>query len=90
MSGPGFTVYIEARANGESALGMAVSRKVGGAVARNRVKRLIREYFRTRRAGFQQPVALVVVARPEASAMNFTGCARALDQVLRRGGVLDG
>jgi ribonuclease P protein component len=31
---------------GHSRLGVTVTRKVGGAVERNRIKRLVREYFR--------------------------------------------
>jgi ribonuclease P protein component len=45
-------------------LGLSVSRKVGGAVARNRVKRLVREAFRTSAAALPPGLDLVVVARP--------------------------
>lgn len=44
-------------------LGLAVSKKVGGAVVRNRVKRLIREVFRTNRTS--EPPWLDLVVRPQ-------------------------
>lgn len=45
-------------------LGLSVSRKVGGAVVRNRWKRLIREAFRLSRTQLPQGVDLVVIPRP--------------------------
>lgn len=45
-------------------LGLSVSRKVGGATQRNRVKRMLREAFRAERHGMPQGLDLVVVARP--------------------------
>ena len=47
-------------------LGLSVSRKVGGAVERNLVKRLLREAFVTLAPGLPLDVDVVVVARPEA------------------------
>jgi len=51
-------------ANGESRLGITVSRRVGTAVVRNRVKRRVRECYRlTLRPTLPQRTALVVIAR---------------------------
>ncbi len=43
-------------------LGMTVSRKVGNAIVRNRLKRQIREWFRTTRNEIAEPMDLVVIA----------------------------
>jgi ribonuclease P protein component len=50
----------------EPRLGLSVSRKVGGAVERNRVKRLIREAFQAELPRLRAGHDVVVVARPDA------------------------
>jgi ribonuclease P protein component len=52
---------------GGGRLGVTVSKKVGGAVLRNRVKRWIRDCYRRRRSQFPAGLDLVVVARPPAA-----------------------
>lgn len=49
-----------------SRLGLTVSRKVGNAVERNRIKRLIREYFRLNRHLLGRPLDVNVIARQAA------------------------
>ena len=50
-------------------LGLSVSRKVGGAVDRNLVKRLVREAFPSLAQSFPPAVDFVVVARPDARSL---------------------
>ncbi len=49
------------RTNGESRIGLAVSRRVGPAVVRNRVKRVIREAFRLDHGFYPPGLDLVVI-----------------------------
>jgi ribonuclease P protein component len=51
-------------------IGITASRKVGGAVVRNRVKRGVREWFRRNRAALPEDADVVVIARPPAAALS--------------------
>jgi ribonuclease P protein component len=65
-------------------LGVTVSRRVGGAVVRNRVKRLVREVFRTTKHALPHDLLLVVVAKPEAATASFAQIATELADFARR------
>ncbi len=61
-------MVIYGHANGlpHPRLGLSVSRRMGGAVVRNRWKRLLREAFRLSRERLPAGVDLIVIPRPEA------------------------
>jgi ribonuclease P protein component len=66
-------------------LGVSVSRRVGSAVTRNRVRRRLREIFRRSRALFGARAARVVVnARPTAAAAPFSELAEDYRSALTR------
>lgn len=72
-------------------LGMTVSRKVGGAVTRNRVRRRIREIYRRWKGRPDLPsLDLVVHAKPPAGDADFAGMAKELEAHLRRASRLGG
>ncbi len=69
---------------GSGRIGVTVSRKVGVAVVRNRVKRWIRECFRRQRGDFPSQLDLVVVARPAAAGAGHAVVCRELSALARR------
>lgn len=65
-------------------LGVSTSKRVGKAVARNKVRRRIRELVRARLRGLQTGWDVVIVARPPAASAAFGQLGEALDQLLTR------
>ena len=68
-------------------LGIAASRKVGNAVARNRIKRGVREWFRAHRDALPRAADVVVIARPSAAALRGAAIVESLIDLERRAGV---
>ena len=64
-------------------LGLTVSRRVGNAVARNRVKRSVREWFRVYRDAIRGDVDVVVIARRGAAGRTTSQVAHELCVLLK-------
>ena len=83
---------------GEAAVGIVVSRKVGKAVTRNRVRRRLKEALRELLNDAQLPEEahhrgkpsfdLVVITRPEAAGASYSQLREALKKALQRGKLL--
>lgn len=79
-----FVILLMPNNEGTTRLGITVSKKVGNAVRRNRIKRLVREYFRLNRDLFQDSADVVVIARKGMSLLNYRDLSRELDAVLEK------
>src|SRR3954469_6425325 len=79
-----FIVLSKGNDVGQSRLGITVTTRVGNAVVRNRIKRLVREFFR-RRKEMMQANDVVVIAKQGADRLSLEEVAGELDGVLTRG-----
>ncbi len=80
-----FVVLRSPSAGPLSRLGVTVSSRVGNAVVRNRVKRLVREVFRIRRAELVDPTDVIVIAKPGADRLTYGAVALQLESALGLG-----
>lgn len=72
-----FTVVALHQGLTEARLGCAISKRVGNAVTRNRIRRLLREIFRRLRSTLP-PVDFVIIANPAAAELAISGLASVL------------
>lgn len=79
---PHFTVITIRCTSDTSRLGLTVSRKVGNAVRRNRIKRLLREFFRLNRSRFPVPLDMVIIPKRNLPPLTLADVARELEDLL--------
>ncbi len=86
-----FVVYWRKRApNGAFRLGVSASSKLGGAVVRNRLRRMIKEIVRLNAAKLQEDIDLVLIVRKPALSMAYKEMEGSILHVLRKAGLLKG
>jgi ribonuclease P protein component len=65
-------------------LGIIVSKKVGPAVTRNRIKRAVREIFRLNQNVITADLNLVVIAKPDCVTLKYQDIERSLIKLIDR------
>jgi ribonuclease P protein component len=83
-SHPLIVLYVAPNALGLPRIGVSVSRRIGKAVVRNRVRRRVREAVRLRLPELQSGHDLLFVARGPAGAADWPALRAAVDELLRR------
>jgi ribonuclease P protein component len=85
-----FIVFVSPRTPNPSGgvvptrLGITVTRKIGNAVVRNRIKRLVREVFRLNRTRLPEGLDLVWVAKQQAAQVCFADVLDDFEALARR------
>jgi len=64
-------------------LGLTVGKRTGNAVARNRIKRLLREFFRRNKALFPDSTDIVICAKTGTARIDYAALDRELGAILR-------
>lgn len=83
-------IYATANERPYSRIGISISKKVGGTIRRNRLKRLIREVYRMNRERIKQGVDIVFVVKPGCDKDDFRSMEACVLELFKRGGLLEG
>ncbi len=82
-----FVLYISPNNTQETRIGLTVTKKVGTSVQRNRIKRVIREVFRSLK-GIAPGNDLVIIARKAAIDLKYSQAQDSLTRLLYRARIL--
>ena len=80
-----FTILCRGNAGMGPRIGIVASRKVGNAVTRNRIKRLIREFFRIYRGVVSRCEDIVVIVRPRTRIRGYAEAEEELRVLVQNG-----
>jgi len=84
-----FTLHVSREDGSLSRLGLIVPRRIGNAVTRNRVKRVLREVFRRSRRHICPGTALVIRVAPPIANLPYSAIDRQFREAVRRAGILE-
>ncbi|MGE6523706.1 ribonuclease P protein component [Bacillus safensis] len=88
MANRQFVIYqLDQPNQDELRLGLSVSKKIGNAVIRNRIKRLIRQVFLEEGHKLKQEKDYIVIARKSASELTFEETKKSLQHLFRKSAV---
>jgi ribonuclease P protein component len=81
-----FLVFVAARPDDgqPSRLGITVTRKIGNAVVRNRIKRLVREVYRRNRSRLPSGLDLVWIAKQQAAELEYADVVADFEALVER------
>lgn len=81
-----FVIYmLEKKEQAHFRIGLSVSKKIGNAVTRNRIKRYIRQVFHELQEQVIPNKDFVIIARKPAAEMDYHSVKKSLEHVLRLG-----
>jgi ribonuclease P protein component len=79
-----FLVFVVMNEDLPTRIGITVTKKIGNAVARNRIKRRVREAFRHSRPRFPPGTQMVWVAKRGAAGIDTTSVRRDFETIIER------
>ena len=88
QAGPFLVLYARRNRTGVNRVGITVSKKLGKAHIRNRIRRRLREVYRLNEAMFQPGWDIVVVARSRALSADFGELTRSYLALAKKAGIL--
>ncbi len=85
---PGVVLYYRKTNGKENRLGLTVSTKLGKAVTRNKIRRRLREIYRTHETEFLSGTSLIFVARVRAVHLSYQQLETQCLALAKKGGLL--
>jgi len=79
-----FIAYFSPDPHGRSRIGITVTKKVGRAVTRNRIKRIVREFFRLNRHRLSGKWDISIIAKRQAADLSSEEACRSLQEIAER------